>query len=193
MYKILVPAFILISAVACGDAAVVDERTKTENALRADAVKTSDEANKADADLARAAAVADAKDKEAAAANAEWREYQAETWNPNWDKFEASTETKWESPDYSYERTKEGVVVVRVDDTNHEHSRVEDSVLAASVNAQYVTDKDVKAHRVSVEVVDNVVHLRGVVGSKAEAREAVRLAINTRGVHKVFSHLTVGT
>ena len=182
MYKLLIPAAVLMGAFACA--------TDTSTADRAEELRI--EAQKADATADQAAAEADAKAKAAAeATKAEWREYERNSWDPAWDKFYVSTEPKWEGPDWRFERTNDGIVVYRVDVEGPTGSRVEDSVLAAAVNAQYVTDKDVKAHNVDVEVVDNVVHLRGTVGSAAEAREAVRLAINTRGVYHVVSHLKV--
>jgi osmotically-inducible protein OsmY len=189
MQKLLLPALLLVSAIACSD----NNTTQADRAeeLRVEASKANTDAQKADAVADQKVKVADEKEKEAAAATQqEWHEYARETWNPDWDKFYASTEPKWEGPNYAYERSNEGITITRKDNDD-DHSRVEDAMVATAVNSQYVTDKDVKAHHIDVEVVDNVVHLRGTVATPSEASEAVRLAINTRGVHRVVSHLTV--
>jgi osmotically-inducible protein OsmY len=189
MIKRLIPALFLASVVGCGD----NNNTKADRAeeLQSEASKANTEAARADAVAEEKNNVADEKNKEATVATQDaWREYARESWNPDWDKFYGSKDAKWEGPNYSYERSPDGITVTRKDNMD-DHSRVEDAMVAAAVNSQYVTDKDVKAHHIDVEVIDNVVHLRGTVGSAAEASEAVRLAVNTRGVHRVVSHLSV--
>lgn len=184
MYRPILFAAFLVALVACGDA-------KPDAAeLRADAVKAEAEADKAATAAAEAAAASEAKSREAAAATqVEWREYQAETWNPTWDQFYTSTDVTWKSTEYTFDRNKDSVTITRV---NYDKGgRLEDGLLKTAVKAQYTTDKDVTGKNIEVSVTDNVVHLRGQVASRAEAREAVRLAINTRGVHQVISHLTV--
>lgn len=179
MYKLLIPVLALVSALACDGSA-------PEN--NAEELRTEAATAKVDAD--QAAADADAKSKVAAeATKQEWREYQRESWNPEWDRFYVSTEPKYETPDYTLERKDDSIRVTRKGADGH--GRVEDAILANFVNAQFGTDKDVKAKDIDVQVIDNVVHLRGTVSSKAEAAEAVRLAINTQGVHDVVSHLKV--
>jgi hypothetical protein len=182
MYKLIIPMLAFVAAIGCAD----NTPDHNAEALRVDA-------EKAEVDAKKAADEAEAKAKEAAdATKAEWREFQRDNWDPNWDKFYDSTEVKWDSPDYRFERNKDEIVIERVNKGEGEAgSKVEDATLATAVNAQFATDKDVTARNINVEVVDNVVHLRGNVSTKTEAREAVRLAINTRGVNRVVSHLNV--
>ena len=177
-------ALYLMGVVAC------DDGKPSAEELRASAAKAEATAAEAEATAKRASEAADLKAQEAVAATrAEWVAYERATWDPNWDKFATSTEPTWVSTDYNFERSKDSVTITRV--TYDKGGRLEDAVLGATVKAQYATDRDVTSKNVSVDVVDNVVHLRGAVDSQAEIREAIRLAINTRGVHQVVSHLTV--
>lgn len=188
MKKLFIPTLAFLAAIACANT----PQEKAED-MKADAENAQAEANKAQVDANKEQAEANQKQAEADAKAAEWREFQKETWDPNWDKFHDGTEAKWDSPDYRMERTNDGILIDRVNKGEGDAgSKVEDSTLAAAVNAQFATDKDITARNINVEVADNVVHLRGKVSTKAEEREAVRLAVNTRGVTRVVSHLQVG-
>lgn len=189
MYKLLVPALALLAAMACNSAA-----NPTAADLKADAAKAQQEAAVAKADAERAQKEAEKQAREAAAKAAEWHEFQQATWDPTWDKFNDSKEPRFQGTGYALERDTTGstgsITVRRVRPIAPVEVQ-QDTAIKSAVEAKFATDKDVSGRNIDVQVVDNVVHLRGTVGSKAESREAVRLALNTRGVYDVISHLTV--
>jgi len=66
-----------------------------------------------------------------------------------------------------------------------------DAALLAAVKTRFLSSQDVQATRIDVDVQDRVVTLTGRVRSVAEMQRAVALAIDTRGVERVISRLTV--
>ena len=58
-------------------------------------------------------------------------------------------------------------------------------------DAKLIAEGEVKARNINVDTSGGVVTLRGIVFSSKEARRAVALAKETKGVKKVVSHLKV--
>jgi len=69
--------------------------------------------------------------------------------------------------------------------------RVEDAWIHAKIVAKLIGDPDTPARNINVDVVSNVVTLRGKVGTPEEKSEAQRLAQQTEGVKKVENQLKV--
>ena len=66
-----------------------------------------------------------------------------------------------------------------------------DAVILAAVKGRFLSSRDVQGTRIDVDVRDHVVTLKGRVRSLGEAQRAVAVALDTRGVERVISHLTV--
>ncbi|HEX9800480.1 MAG TPA: BON domain-containing protein [Thermoanaerobaculia bacterium] len=67
-----------------------------------------------------------------------------------------------------------------------------DAAITAKVKARLAADPDVKARRIDVDTLDGRVRLGGVVDSRTERAEAVRVASRTEGVLTVDNDLRVG-
>lgn len=69
---------------------------------------------------------------------------------------------------------------------------VEDSVITAKIKAEFAKDKDVSALDIKVVTDKNgVVTLSGTAKKEAEARRAVAIARNTKGVSSVHNQIKV--
>lgn len=68
---------------------------------------------------------------------------------------------------------------------------LDDSWIHAKVVAQLIGDPDTPQRKINVDVVDNVVTLRGTVDSKDQKAEAELIAKNTEGVKSVRNQLKV--
>jgi osmotically-inducible protein OsmY len=69
--------------------------------------------------------------------------------------------------------------------------RVEDAWIHAKVVAKLIGNPEAPARNINVDVVSNVVTLRGKVGTPEEKSEAQRLAQETEGVERVENQLRV--
>jgi len=68
---------------------------------------------------------------------------------------------------------------------------IDDSVITAKVKSAFVEDKEVGAHRISVETFKGVVQLSGFVSTTHESWKAGQLARNVRGVKEVHNDIAV--
>jgi hyperosmotically inducible protein len=66
-----------------------------------------------------------------------------------------------------------------------------DVTITGKVKTALMQDKQVSAREINVDTVKGIVHLRGNVDSRAEARKAVALARRVDGVKGVKSHLKI--
>ncbi len=66
-----------------------------------------------------------------------------------------------------------------------------DARVTAAVKAKFMKEPGLNSMKIHVETSDGLVTLSGVVGSHEEVAKAVKLALETDGVHKVVSSLQV--
>jgi len=66
-----------------------------------------------------------------------------------------------------------------------------DVTITGKVKSALIGDKKVSASEINVDTVKGVVHLRGKVDSKAEAKRAIALTRRVEGVKGVKSHLEI--
>ena len=114
-------------------------------------------------------------------------------WSKTWDRFTSSDQKKFEDDDYVIERAENGAVSAWRKTkavAGEAKDTIADATIEAGVKSGLAASPDVRAHKIDVDVKDNVVHLEGKVGSAAEAGEAIRVTIGIPGVDKVVSHLT---
>jgi osmotically-inducible protein OsmY len=71
-------------------------------------------------------------------------------------------------------------------------SSLEDAWIHTKLSTKFAADTDTPAHEINIDVVDNVVTLRGRVETEAAKAEAARIAKETDGVKQVKNMLTVG-
>lgn len=120
----------------------------------------------------------------------EWKAIEKDLWNASWDRFEVGTTDQANDPDFGFERAHDGTIITWRKSASAEN--LDDASIERSVEAQLAADPGVAARKLDVEVAHGGVLLSGTVDSKEEAREACRLAINTPGVTRVTSNLSVG-
>ena len=70
--------------------------------------------------------------------------------------------------------------------------KISDARIVTVIKAKYVLDSDLSARAINVDVSDGVVTLSGTVSSPELLGRAVALAIESEGVVRVVSNLTVG-
>jgi osmotically-inducible protein OsmY len=70
---------------------------------------------------------------------------------------------------------------------------VEDGWITTKIKGEYAADEQVKARQITVTTERGVVHLAGKVESEAEAKRAITLALETKGVLAVDSDLQYPT
>ncbi len=70
-------------------------------------------------------------------------------------------------------------------------SSLDDAWIHSKISSKLVTDKDTPARKITVDVIDGVVTLRGNVDTVAAKDEAGRIAKETDGVKRVRNLLTV--
>ena len=68
---------------------------------------------------------------------------------------------------------------------------VDDATITTKVKAAVMADSLLKGSSISVETDQASVHLTGLVDSKAQESEAIRVANQTNGVKEVQDHLTI--
>jgi len=66
---------------------------------------------------------------------------------------------------------------------------IDDSVITTKVKTAFIKDETVKAHDISVETTDGVVHLSGDVDSQASIAKAVELVRKVKGVKSIKNDL----
>jgi osmotically-inducible protein OsmY len=69
---------------------------------------------------------------------------------------------------------------------------IDDAWIHSKIVAKLVTDKDTPERKINVDVMKNVVTLRGWVSNAKERQEAERIASETEGVKRVNNQLKVG-
>jgi osmotically-inducible protein OsmY len=94
---------------------------------------------------------------------------------------------------YLVERGRDGTVVAwreteRV--SGRAGDELTDAAILAAVKSRLVASKDVTGLEIDVDVLDRVVTLQGRVDNVTEAQTALAIALDTRGVDRVVSHLT---
>jgi osmotically-inducible protein OsmY len=70
-------------------------------------------------------------------------------------------------------------------------SSIDDAWIHTKITSKLIVDKDTPARKINVDVVDNVVTLRGQVTSVAAKEEAERIAKETESVKRVRNLLKV--
>jgi osmotically-inducible protein OsmY len=70
-------------------------------------------------------------------------------------------------------------------------SSLDDAWIHTKITTKLIGDTETPAHRINVDVNNNVVTLRGTVSTTEEKMEAERLAMNTDGVKRVINQLKV--
>ena len=63
--------------------------------------------------------------------------------------------------------------------------------ITAAIKSKLITEPGISAMSINVDTTDGLVTLSGTVGSEEEVAKAVRIALETEGVHKVISTLQV--
>jgi hypothetical protein len=115
------------------------------------------------------------------------------SWRSHWDHFYASPTAKWNGDDeWAVERDANGDV--RAHRRNYDRStgtKMDDDAVTTAVKGRLASDDDTRASKLDVDTHDGEVSLKGTVASSAAAGEAVRVALGTRGVRSVVSHLSV--
>jgi len=69
--------------------------------------------------------------------------------------------------------------------------RIDDALIVAVINGKYVVEKDLSVFAISVDCREGQVKLTGSVSSAEYIGRAITIALETKGVHNVVSHLTV--
>jgi hyperosmotically inducible protein len=70
---------------------------------------------------------------------------------------------------------------------------LDDAWIHTKLAAKFISDGDTPGTKINVDVVNNVVTLRGMVDTAEQRAEAERIAMNTEGVKRVVNQLKVGT
>jgi len=70
-------------------------------------------------------------------------------------------------------------------------SSLDDAWIHTKITTRLIGDRETPAHRINVDVNNNVVTLRGNVATAEEKAEAERVAMNTDGVKRVINQLKV--
>lgn len=70
---------------------------------------------------------------------------------------------------------------------------IDDTWIHTKLVAKFFSDDDTPGRKINVDVVNNVVTLRGAVDTAAQRAEAERIARNTDGVKRVVNQLKVGS
>jgi osmotically-inducible protein OsmY len=70
---------------------------------------------------------------------------------------------------------------------------LDDAWIHTKLVAKFIGDADTPGRKINVDVVNNVVTLRGMVDTAEQRAEAERIARNTEGVKRVVNQLKVGT
>jgi hyperosmotically inducible protein len=70
---------------------------------------------------------------------------------------------------------------------------LDDAWIHTKLVAKFIGDADTPERKINVDVVNNVVTLRGMVDTAEQRAEAERIARNTEGVKRVVNQLKVGT
>jgi osmotically-inducible protein OsmY len=70
---------------------------------------------------------------------------------------------------------------------------LDDAWIHTKLVAKFIGDANTPGRKINVDVVDNVVTLRGMVDTAEQRAEAERIARNTEGVKRVVNQLKVGT
>jgi osmotically-inducible protein OsmY len=70
---------------------------------------------------------------------------------------------------------------------------LDDAWIHTKLVAKFIGDADTPGRKINVDVVNNVVTLRGTVDTAEQRAEAERIAGNTEGVKRVVNQLKVGT
>jgi hyperosmotically inducible periplasmic protein len=66
-----------------------------------------------------------------------------------------------------------------------------DATITGKVKSALIGDKQVEARTINVDTVNGVVHLRGAVPTRTEAKRAIAVAKKVDGVKGVKSHLKI--
>jgi hypothetical protein len=114
------------------------------------------------------------------------------TWRQHWERFTGSSDAKWSGDDdWVVERGDKGEL--RAHRRGYERSvgaKMDDDAVTAAVKGRFATADDIRPSKIDVDVHDGVVTLKGSVPNRAVAGEAMRLALSTKGVREVVSHLS---
>jgi len=97
-----------------------------------------------------------------------------------------------EAGDIAFQRTKQGAIRAyhkTEQVAGRAGQKLEDAAVLTAVKSRLAADHDTDALDINVDLDQNVVTLRGTVGSPHEAAEAVRIALDTKGVDAVISQL----
>jgi len=94
--------------------------------------------------------------------------------------------------EFTEERAREEMEKARVTGEKLGDS-LDDAWIHTKLVAKLITDVDMPGRKINVDVVNNVVTLRGIVYTAEQRAEAERIARNTGGVKRVVNQLKVGT
>jgi osmotically-inducible protein OsmY len=116
----------------------------------------------------------------------------ADSFRNAWERFADATNDNLDTDDYTFERARDGAISIgrsakRV--AGRAAEEVEDAAILTAVKSRLETTRGVMGEGINVDVDDGVVTLRGEVDSRAAAGDAIRLALDTRGVDRVISYL----
>jgi osmotically-inducible protein OsmY len=70
---------------------------------------------------------------------------------------------------------------------------LDDAWIHTKLAAKFIGDDDTRGRKINIDVVNNVVTLRGAVDTAEQRAEAERIAMNTDGVKRVINQLKVET
>ncbi len=94
--------------------------------------------------------------------------------------------------DWVIERTRDGAVIAyRAAEKGGERAirEADDAVILSVIKSRFAADPSLSSGAINVDVDSGVVTLNGRVRGADEAETAIRLALQTNGVHRVVSHL----
>jgi osmotically-inducible protein OsmY len=93
--------------------------------------------------------------------------------------------------EYTQENARQEVEKARANKESVGDS-IDDAWIHSKIVAKLITDKDTPEHKINVDVMNNIVTLRGWVDNAKDRQEAERIAAQTDGVKRVNNQLKVG-
>lgn len=114
-------------------------------------------------------------------------------WTAAWNAVTEAGDEVSDAGEWTLGKAKDGAIIAwrgtkQVAGTASEETG--DAALFSSVKSRLAAAEGVPSGNIDVNVDEGVVTLRGDVGTRAAASEAIRTALSTRGVDRVVSYLT---
>jgi hypothetical protein len=117
-----------------------------------------------------------------------------DAWDKAWDGIEQAGDETVDAGQWVFHKAEDGAVTVAHGTkkvAGKAGEEITDAAILSAVKSQLAAWDKTDASDIDVDVDEGVVTLEGTVDSREEAREAVRIAIETDGVDQVVSRLKV--